>query len=153
MISEEIGTVTIKDDIQGKLKNRGKACVFIGYSVDHVNNVYQMLNLNTKRIIHSREVVWLGKGFKEWLNNNIVAKDQVIDDDYEDDIDYKMIMSQEEDEVEKVQVTQEKDQSFNRKLYRVMKQNKVALIHVRPRSLKIFNKEGASLWIKQILLC
>jgi len=81
--------ITVKDDIQGKLKNRGKACVFVGYSVDHANNVYRMLNLNAKRIIHSSDVVWLGKSYKEWLNNNIVAKDQVADDDYEDYNEYE----------------------------------------------------------------
>jgi hypothetical protein len=32
------GVVTAKDDIQGKLRNQGTFCMFVGYSVDHANN-------------------------------------------------------------------------------------------------------------------
>jgi hypothetical protein len=58
--------VTTKDDIQSKLKNRGLTYMFVGYSVDHANNVYIMLNLNTKRIINTRDVVWLRRSYKTW---------------------------------------------------------------------------------------
>jgi hypothetical protein len=50
----EIGVVTTKDDIQGKLRNCGTFCLFVGYSVDHANNVYRLLNLDTKRTVNSR---------------------------------------------------------------------------------------------------
>jgi hypothetical protein len=33
----EMGVVTTKADIQGKLANRGTTCMFMGYSVDHSN--------------------------------------------------------------------------------------------------------------------
>jgi hypothetical protein len=36
----EIGVVTTKNDIQGKLQNCGTFCMFIGYSIDHANDVY-----------------------------------------------------------------------------------------------------------------
>ena len=52
----EIGVVTTKDDIQGKLKNRGTYCMFVGYSVNHASDVYRMLNLETKGIINTRDV-------------------------------------------------------------------------------------------------
>jgi hypothetical protein len=55
----EMAVVTTKDDIQSKLKTRGLTYMFVGYSVDHANDVYQMLNLNTKRIINTRDVIWL----------------------------------------------------------------------------------------------
>ena len=44
----EIGVVSTKDDIQGKLKNSEAYCMFVGYSVNHENNVYHMLNLEKK---------------------------------------------------------------------------------------------------------
>ena len=36
---------------QGKLRNRGTVCMFVGYSVDHAHDVYRMLNLETDHII------------------------------------------------------------------------------------------------------
>jgi hypothetical protein len=32
----EMGVVTTKNDIQGKLKNRGNTCMFMGYSVNGI---------------------------------------------------------------------------------------------------------------------
>jgi hypothetical protein len=43
----EIRIVTTKDKIQGKLKNRGTPCMFVGYSAHHAHDVYRMLNLET----------------------------------------------------------------------------------------------------------
>jgi hypothetical protein len=51
----EMGVVATKSDIQGKLTNRGSTCMFVGYSVNHSNDVYRMLILDSKRIIHSRD--------------------------------------------------------------------------------------------------
>jgi hypothetical protein len=53
-IFEEMGAVTTKGDIQWKLKNCGLTCMFVGYSVDHANDAYRILNLNSKRIIQKR---------------------------------------------------------------------------------------------------
>jgi hypothetical protein len=36
----EMGVVTTKSDIQGKLTNRGTTCMFVGYSVNHSNDSY-----------------------------------------------------------------------------------------------------------------
>jgi hypothetical protein len=46
----EISVITMTYETQGKLKNRGLTCMFVGYSVDHANDVDRMLNLNSKRI-------------------------------------------------------------------------------------------------------
>jgi hypothetical protein len=80
-----MGVVTTKSEIQGKLKNRGTTCMFMGYSVDHSNDVYRMLNLETKSIIHSRDIVWLDKSFTEWFSSKSTSKDQ---SDYEDDEEF-----------------------------------------------------------------
>jgi hypothetical protein len=52
----EVGVVTAMSNIQGKLKNRGRVCMFVGYSVDHADNVHCMLNLETNRVINSRDI-------------------------------------------------------------------------------------------------
>jgi hypothetical protein len=49
----QIGVVTTKNDIQGKLTNRGTPCMFMGYSVNHAHDVYRMLNMDIKKIINS----------------------------------------------------------------------------------------------------
>jgi hypothetical protein len=53
----KIGVVTTKANIQSKLKNRGTPCMLVEYSVHHANDVYRMLNLDTKSIIFSREII------------------------------------------------------------------------------------------------
>jgi hypothetical protein len=59
----EIGVVTTKVNIQSKLKNRGKPCMFVGYSVHNENDVYRMLNLDTNIIIQSRDIIWLNEAY------------------------------------------------------------------------------------------
>ena len=66
----EVGLVTTKNKIQGKLRNRGTVCMFVGYSVDHAHDVYRMLNLETNRIINSRDIKWLKLYHKDWINKN-----------------------------------------------------------------------------------
>jgi hypothetical protein len=63
----EIGVVTTKADIQSKLKNRGIPCMFVGYSVNHANDVYEILNLDIKRIIQSGKIIWLNEAYHDWI--------------------------------------------------------------------------------------
>jgi hypothetical protein len=65
----EIGVVTTKNYIQGKLKNRGTPCIFVGYSVHHAHNVYRMLNFETEIIINLRDIIWLNQLHKQWILN------------------------------------------------------------------------------------
>jgi hypothetical protein len=52
--------------------------MFVGYSVVHANDVYRMMNLNSKRIIQTRDAIWLWKryndGLKEKLHQMIMIK-------------------------------------------------------------------------------
>jgi hypothetical protein len=80
-----MGVVNTNNNIQGKLKNRGTTCMFMEYSVDPSNDVYRMLNLETKKIIYSRDVVWLNKSCTEWFSSKSTSKDQ---SDYEDDEEF-----------------------------------------------------------------
>jgi hypothetical protein len=62
----EIGVVTTKNDIKGKLTNRGTPCIFMGYSLNHAHDAYRMLNMDTKKIINSRDIVWMNQVYKDW---------------------------------------------------------------------------------------
>jgi hypothetical protein len=55
----EVGVVTTKCNIQGKLSNRGAVYMFVGYSVDYAHDVYCMLTLETDHVINSRDIKWL----------------------------------------------------------------------------------------------
>ena len=57
----EMAVVAIHEGkkMRSKLDNRGKTCMFVGYAEDHAGDVYRFLNINTKRIIMSRDVRWL----------------------------------------------------------------------------------------------
>jgi hypothetical protein len=80
----EIGVVTTKDNIQSKLKNRGTPSMFVGYSVHHANDVYRMLNLDTKRIIRSRNIIWLNEAYHDWIDRKVSQKKET--DDEGDDV-------------------------------------------------------------------
>jgi 23S rRNA C2498 (ribose-2'-O)-methylase RlmM len=77
----EIGVVTTKANIQSKLKNRAIPCMFVGYSVYHANDVYRMMNLDTKRIIHSRNTIWLNEAYHDWIERKVSQKKETDDDD------------------------------------------------------------------------
>jgi hypothetical protein len=57
----EIGILTTKKEIQGKLKDFGTVCIYVGYAPNSACDVYRMLNLKTKHIIKSRDIVRLKK--------------------------------------------------------------------------------------------
>jgi hypothetical protein len=65
----EMCMVTTKNKIQGKLSNKGTVCVFVGYAVNHADDVYRLLNSETKSIIISRDVVWLNKSYVAWIKS------------------------------------------------------------------------------------
>jgi hypothetical protein len=52
----EIGVTTTKAKIQSKLKNRGISSMFVGYYLHHANDVYRILNLDTRSFIQSRDI-------------------------------------------------------------------------------------------------
>jgi hypothetical protein len=63
----EIGITYNNQKIKGKLDNRCHPCMFIGYTEDHVSNVYVFFNLNNQAIFMSRNVVWLYKLFHQHM--------------------------------------------------------------------------------------
>ena len=49
--------------------------MFVGYSLNHPADTYWLINLSTKRIIHSRDVIWLDKIWGQYYK--IQTKDMV----------------------------------------------------------------------------
>ena len=49
-----------------KVDPRGKISLFVGYSTQHAGDVYRLLNPKTSRVIHSRDVKWIGKTWAEF---------------------------------------------------------------------------------------
>jgi Reverse transcriptase (RNA-dependent DNA polymerase) len=107
----EMSVVTTKDEIQSKLKNRVMTYMFVGYSVDHANDVYWMLNLKTKRIINTRYVSWLKRSYKTW-SKKLIPYNEQEDDNNEDYIDIVDTLNLEERKAEKVQMKR-LESSFN----------------------------------------
>ena len=51
--------------------------MFVGYGDDHSGDVYRFLNINTKRIIMSRDARWLNIIWKHYRMKSIYARKQV----------------------------------------------------------------------------
>jgi hypothetical protein len=66
----EMDIVMKNKKIQGKLKDCGTVCLFVGYPPNHACDVCRMLNVNTKHIIKARDIVFLNKNFRE-LNKKV----------------------------------------------------------------------------------
>jgi hypothetical protein len=78
----EVCVAATKSKIQGKLSDRGSVCVFVGYTFNHANDVYRLLNLNTNHVIKSRDVIWSNTTYREWMKSKDHPK--MTDDDLSD---------------------------------------------------------------------
>jgi hypothetical protein len=118
----EAGVVTTKNNIQGKLRNRGTVCMFVCYSVDHAHDAYRMLNLETNRIINSRDIKWLKLYQKDWINKSNQVERIAYDDDDDNDIESLMIQKVNNGSESNTNFTQpEVNDKSNLKIYRQMK--------------------------------
>jgi hypothetical protein len=71
---------TTKNKVQAKLSNKGTVCVFVGYAVNHADDVYRLLNTKTKSIIKLRDFVRLNKSYGTWIE----SKNDTSVSDYSD---------------------------------------------------------------------
>jgi hypothetical protein len=62
---KKIGVVLnhTQQKIQGKLNDRRRPCLFLGYSENHAADVYRMLNLETRKVIHTRDIIWMNQTY------------------------------------------------------------------------------------------
>jgi hypothetical protein len=76
----EIVVVTTNDKIQGKLRKRGSAYMFVGYTNIHSRDVFRTLNLETREVNNSRDVVWSSKIYKDLIVKKSTIYKLVEDD-------------------------------------------------------------------------
>jgi hypothetical protein len=68
--------------LRGKLDDRGRACLHLGRASDQPRDTYRFLNLETRRVIHSRDVLWLDKTYGAWKGLSVNTS---LEDDHDDD--------------------------------------------------------------------
>ena len=79
-----------------KIDPRGKIRLFVGYSTQHAGDVYRLLNTKTSRIIHSRDVKWIGKTWAEFYKIKMIDRASGYVDPDED-----LQVEEEEDQMNK----------------------------------------------------
>ena len=57
-----------------KIDPRGKISIFVGYSTQHVGDVYRLLNPKTSRVIHSRDVKRIGKTWADFYTIKMIDR-------------------------------------------------------------------------------
>jgi hypothetical protein len=70
----EVYVRTVRKGHQDKLENKGDLCLMIGYPKDHYHDTFRLFNLDTRKVVESRDVRWLNKMFREeGEETNLVA--------------------------------------------------------------------------------
>ena len=72
----EMRVVVDTDNKVGRTKTdpRGKISLFVGYSTRHAGDVYRLLNPKTIRVIHSRDVKWIGKTWADFYKIKMIVR-------------------------------------------------------------------------------
>ena len=88
--------VVIKNniEIQSKMTNKGKTCMYVGPAEDHSNQVCKFLNLHTNKVIRSRNVTWLNKMYADWKNIEKVNISHYSDADDDMDLQEEQITTE-----------------------------------------------------------
>ena len=96
-----------------KIDPRGKISLFVGYSTQHAGDVYILLNPKTSRVIHSRDVKWIGKTWAEFYKIKMIDRasgyvdpDEDLQLEEKDQDEQEEEIEPEEDEPEVIQVGQ-----------------------------------------------
>jgi hypothetical protein len=69
--------------IRSKLANRGRVCMFLGHAPNHATDTFRFLNLQTMKVVVSRDVIWLNKCYGDWKGldkNKITMAPDIYDD-------------------------------------------------------------------------
>ena len=97
-----------------KIDPTGKISLIAGYSTQHAGYVYRLLNPKTSRVIHSRDVKWIGKMWAEFYKIKMIDRasgyvdpdeDFQLEEEEDQDIEEEEL-EPEEDESEIIQVGQ-----------------------------------------------
>jgi hypothetical protein len=60
--------------------------MLFGYVVNYVYDFYLMLNLDTKSIIQSRNIIWMNEAYHDWIEKKVSQKKEVDDEDDDNDV-------------------------------------------------------------------
>ena len=86
-----------------KIDPRGKISIFVGYSTQHTGDIYRLLNPKTSRVIHSRDVKWIGKTWAEFYKIKMIDRASGYVDP---DEDFQLEEEESEPEENESEVTQ-----------------------------------------------
>ena len=75
----EMAVVKTAKEHQSKLKDKGTTMIYLGPAADHAKDVYRFLNPGTRKVVESRDVLWLDKVHGVWkgIKNPPNKDDQV----------------------------------------------------------------------------
>ena len=94
----EMAAISDGKKMRSKLDTRGRTGIFVGYADDPAGNVYRLKNIQTKKIILSRDIQWLNSFWKEYKKRK-GDSENLIDEFYSHDEDDQ---TQEESETEEI---------------------------------------------------
>ena len=92
----EAGVVKTKTNTTPKLADRGVTCMLVGYADNHTGDCYEMLNWKTKRIMTTRDVLWLKRMYFGKFNGEI-QKDKSSTVSQDDENTVETLVHAEED--------------------------------------------------------
>jgi hypothetical protein len=67
-----------------KFSNKGRTCMFVGYATNHAEDVYRIVDMETKRITTSRDIRLLNKSYKDWVQTHDANTEEIEEDDGND---------------------------------------------------------------------
>ena len=91
-----------------KIDPRGKISLFVGHSTQHAGDVYRLLNPKTSRVIHSRDVKWIGKMWAEFYMIKMVDRASGYVDPEED---FQLEEEKEDQDIDEEESEPEEDDS------------------------------------------
>ena len=106
----EMAVIAISDGkkMRSKLDTRGRTGIFVGYADDHAGNVYRFINIQTKKIILSRDTQWLNSFWKEYKKRKVDSK-KLVDGFYSHDEDDQTQEESESEEPKENEIEETKD--------------------------------------------
>ena len=86
----EMAVIKVATKIKGKLENRGRTVMFVGYADESAPDTYKFFDPKTQKISRSRDVQWLNKTYGEWrgiqrsttrrVTQTVILEDEVDDE-------------------------------------------------------------------------
>ena len=90
------------------MDTRGRTGIFVRYADDHAGNVYRFINIQTKKIVLSRDIQWLSSFWKEYKKRKDDSK-KLIDEFYSHDGDDQTQDERETKEPKENEIEETKD--------------------------------------------